>query len=74
MIFIPRPASIAEMKWINAGYFRGPFCPIYGVGGLILVFLFQYFDFLNIGWGLLIASFSLIFLEYVGGIFSEKMK
>ncbi len=65
--------SIAKRKLINAGYFRGPICPIYGIGGLILVFLLQYFNFLHIFWSLIISSFSLIFLEYVGGIFSEKV-
>ena len=36
-----------ERKWSNTGYFKAPFCPIYGVGALILIFVFKMFAFLN---------------------------
>lgn len=65
--------SLTERKWINAGYFKGPICPIYGVGGLTLSFLFKYFNFLHLSLVLLIASLFLILIEYFGGIFSEKI-
>lgn len=65
--------SITEKKWINAGYFRGPICPIYGFGALALVFFVKFFDFLPV-WGMLLLCWMvLILVEYVGGIFSEKI-
>src|SRR3989344_9553930 len=65
--------SVTERKWVNAGYFRGPICPIYGFGGLALVFFVKYFDFLPVFGMLLLCWVALIVVEYVGGIFSEKV-
>jgi len=31
--------SIKERKYVNRGFLSGPFCPIYGFGGLIVVYL-----------------------------------
>ena len=31
--------SIPEKKFINRGFLNGPYCPIYGVGAMIIVFL-----------------------------------
>jgi len=65
--------SFIDRKWINAGYFRGPICPIYGFGGLTLVFIFTYFEYLNPLWVWLIAAVAMTVVEYIGGIFSEKI-
>lgn len=65
--------SLTERRWINAGYFKGPFCPIYGCGGLVLVFLFEQLAFLPTLLLLLLAGLSLIFVEFLGGIFTEKV-
>ena len=65
--------SITDKKWVNAGYFRGPICPIYGFGALALIFFLKYFAFLPV-WGMLLLCWlALIVVEYVGGIFSEKV-
>ncbi len=31
--------SIRPKKWINRGFLRGPFCPIYGTGALVILIL-----------------------------------
>ncbi len=33
---------IREKKFVNRGFFLGPYCPIYGVGGVLLSFLSRY--------------------------------
>ena len=65
--------SVTERKWVNAGYFRGPICPIYGFGGLALVVFVKYFEDLPVFGMLLLCWVALIVVEYVGGIFSEKV-
>ena len=64
--------SIAEKKIINTGFLHGPFCPIYGVGAIIL------YQFLSIFSNNLILLFfmSVIVLtlwEYIVGVMLEKM-
>ena len=65
--------TFQDKKLVNAGYFRGPFCPIYGLGGLTLLFLFKYLNFLNSLWVIIIASLAMVLVEYIGGIFSVKI-
>ncbi len=65
--------SIDEKKLVNAGYFKGPICPIYGFGGVILLYLFKNVNHLPLILQILLGSFALILVEYVGGIFSEKI-
>ncbi len=59
-------------KFTPGGYFRAPFCPIYGVGGLILIFIFEYFSTLPYFLLIIFGTLAMILLEYFGGIFSEK--
>ncbi|NQV91394.1 putative ABC transporter permease [Candidatus Woesearchaeota archaeon] len=65
--------TIVDKKLTNAGYFKGPFCPIYGFGGIILIFMLNLFSNLSIIPLILIASISMILVEYIGGIYSEKV-
>ena len=65
--------SLDENKWINAGSFKGPFCPIYGFSGLILLYLFKNLNGLSLWLQIISASVALILVEYVGGVFSEKI-
>lgn len=65
--------SFTERQWINAGYFKGPFCPIYGLGALILVFIFKNLAGLPAALLIIIASLSLVLVEYIGGVFTEKV-
>ncbi|MDO8510759.1 MAG: putative ABC transporter permease [Nanoarchaeota archaeon] len=62
-----------ERKWSNTGYFKAPFCPIYGFGGLVLIFLFKILQPLSPVVQILIASLALVAVEYVGGIFTERV-
>ena len=62
-----------ERKWSNTGYFKAPFCPIYGVGALILIFVFKMFAFLSPFYVIVVGSVAMIALEYVGGIFTERI-
>lgn len=65
--------SWCEKRWVNAGYFKGPICPVYGFGGLALMFIFEYYAALPV-WLLVIASvLALVLVEYVSGIFCEKV-
>ena len=35
---------ICQGKWINRGFFYGPYCPIYGFGGLLIILLLSPFS------------------------------
>lgn len=63
--------SILERKLVNSGFLHGPFCPIYGIGALIM------YGFLNSFKANPIAVFFIAFIvltvwEYLVGIFLEK--
>lgn len=64
--------SLCEKKIINSGFLKGPFCPIYGVGAIIMyVFLDSFQDQI-----ILLFFTSLVVLtvwEYVVGIYLEKV-
>lgn len=64
--------SIGEKKLINTGFLKGPFCPIYGVGAIImLLFLKRFSDNLVI---LFIVSVVVLTIwEYLVGVLLEKL-
>ena len=64
--------SICEKKIINTGFLRGPFCPIYGIGAIIMIALLSQFEKSII----LLFFISLIILtlwEYIVGVILEKI-
>ena len=36
--------SICEKKIVNTGFLKGPFCPIYGIGAIIMILFFERFQ------------------------------
>ena len=64
--------SVSDKKWVNRGFLNGPFCPIYGTGALMVLFILwdkrSNLVLLFIG-GIIIASV----VEYVVGAALEKL-
>lgn len=64
--------SIQAKKIISRGFLIGPFCPIYGVAALTIVFLLN--DYLNDPFALFIlATFWVTFIEYITSFILEKL-
>lgn len=64
--------SICDKKLINSGFMYGPYCPIYGFGAIIMIFVLQNLK-TNITL-LFIGSFVLLSLwEYMVGVILEKV-
>lgn len=64
--------TIAERKLINTGFLKGPFCPIYGIGAMIMFLFLDKFENKPI----LLFFISIIVLtiwEYLVGVLLEKM-
>ncbi len=64
--------SICEKKLINTGFLRGPFCPIYGIGSIIMVVFLENFAEAPI----LLFFISMVVLtlwEYIVGVLLEKI-
>lgn len=68
--------SVLNKKILNRGFLHGPFIPIYGVGGLLILTLFQRFQapFLSYRTILIyvVGAIGATFLEYMVSIFLEK--
>ncbi len=64
--------SFCERKLINTGFLRGPFCPIYGIGAIIIyVFLRGFKD--NIILLFIMGFIILTIWEYLVGVLLEKL-
>ncbi|MBS5857449.1 MAG: putative ABC transporter permease [Clostridia bacterium] len=64
--------SFCEKKIINTGFLRGPICPIYGCGAIIMILFLKNFSSSKI----LLFIMSIIFLslwEYIVGVILEKL-
>lgn len=64
--------SFCEKKIINTGFLRGPICPIYGCGAIIMILFLKNFSNSKI----LLFTMSIIFLslwEYIVGVILEKL-
>ena len=64
--------SILERKLINTGFLKGPFCPIYGIGAIIIyVFLSGFKENILL---LFLAGFIVLSVwEYIVGMLLEKI-
>lgn len=64
--------TISEKRIINTGFLKGPFCPIYGIGAIIMLLFLERFQDKPI---LLffIAITVLTIWEYIVGVLLEKM-
>ncbi len=65
--------GITSGHWRNTGYFGVPFCPIYGIGALVLIVLHNTLSFLDFIPLVILGLMGMIGVEYVGGIFMEKV-
>lgn len=64
--------SICEKKMINTGFLKGPFCPIYGIGAIIMVlFLKRFVD--NLALLFVVSVVVLTIWEYLVGVLLEKL-
>lgn len=64
--------SVAEKKIINTGFLKGPLCPIYGIGAMIMFLCLDQFEN-NIVLLFFIAIIVLTIWEYLVGVALEKM-
>lgn len=63
--------SICERKVINTGFLKGPFCPIYGIGAVIMILFLQSFSS-SIFLLFIISMLVLTLWEYIVAIILEK--
>ena len=64
--------SICEKKIINTGFLKGPFCPIYGIGAIIMLLFLKSFSN-NLLLLFFISVIVLTLWEYLVGILLEKL-
>lgn len=63
--------SICEKKVINTGFLKGPFCPIYGIGAVIMILFLQGYKY-NIVLLFAISMIVLTLWEYIVAVILEK--
>ncbi len=64
--------SVSERKIINTGFLKGPFCPIYGCGAIIMFLFLKEFEG-NILILFIVCFFTLSIWEYIVGIYLETV-
>lgn len=64
--------SVLKAKWVNRGFMRGPFLPIYG-SGAIVVLIFTLPVRTNPGLVFVVGMVSATILEYCTGVVMERM-
>jgi len=64
--------SVLKAKWVNRGFMRGPFLPIYG-SGAIVVLIFTLPFRTNAGLVFVVGMVSATVLEYFTGVVMERM-
>lgn len=64
--------GFTEKKMVNRGFLLGPYCPIYGVGGLLMTFLLHKFTS-HLAFLFFMAILIGSVLEYITGYLMEKI-
>lgn len=64
--------SFCEKRLLNTGFLNGPFCPIYGIGSIIMFLFLEVFRD-NIVLLFLVSFFILSVWEYIVGVLLEKI-
>lgn len=64
--------SVLKAKWVNRGFMKGPFLPIYG-SGAIVVLIFTLPFRTNIGLVFIVGMVSATILEYMTGATMERL-
>lgn len=71
-IFEVTLSLIIKKKFINRGFLIGPYCPIYGIGSLFVIFLLN--NYLDRPFGLFVLSMVICsIVEYTGSFLLEKL-
>ena len=63
---------ICQKRWINRGFFFGPYCPIYGFGGIIIILFLSPFS-KNPIFLFLLSAIVITILEYSTSYIMEKI-
>lgn len=68
---------LRKHRWENRGFLYGPLCPIYGVGGIVVILIYQLLrsEGIELGWWqvFLISCFGSMTLEYFTSWALEKL-
>lgn len=67
--------SILQRKWISSGLLKGPFIPLYGIGGVSLILIAPYLQTplaLFLGGGMIMTLIELLASQYIERVFHTK--
>jgi len=65
--------SIAQRKFVNAGFLFGPFIPIYGLGAFIIIVMQHFFQDGHLVARFIVFGLAITLMEYLTGFLSEKI-
>lgn len=65
--------SIAQRKFVNAGFLFGPFIPIYGLGAFIIIVMQHFFQDGHLAARFIVFGLAITLMEYLAGFLSEKI-
>jgi uncharacterized membrane protein len=65
--------SIAQRKFVNAGFLFGPFIPIYGLGAFVIIVMQHFFQGWHLAARFIVFGLAITLMEYLVGFLSEKI-